>query len=111
MNYIELTINGVDYKLTLNMANMIALEKKLGTNPLNKLIELQQNKMPDFDFLTTILYYSFKKYQTKISVNEVYDIVDLYLAEGNDIGALIQLIMSVFEVSGYFRQPEAKEEE
>ena len=40
MNYEILNINDKEYKLTLNMANMIQLEKKIGENPLNKLMEI-----------------------------------------------------------------------
>ena len=44
-----------------------------------------------------------REYQAK--VNEVYDIVDDYLAEEeNDLTSLITLVMKIFEVSGYFRQ-------
>ena len=106
MNYEIVNINDKEYKLTLNMANMIQLEKKIGENPLNKLMEMQDDKMPDFEFICTILLYSMKKYQPKIKEMEVYDLIDEYLAdEGNDIGSLIQLAFKVFEVSGYFRQP------
>ena len=106
MNYEIVNINDKEYKLTLNMANMIQLEKKIGENPLNKLMEIQDDNMPDFEFICTILLYSMKKYQPKIKEMEVYDLIDEYLAdEGNDIGSLIQLAFKVFEVSGYFRQP------
>ena len=106
MNYEIVNINDKAYKLTLNMANMIQLEKKIGENPLNKLMEIQDDNMPDFEFICTILLYSMKKYQPKIKEMEVYDLIDEYLAdEGNDIGSLIQLAFKVFEVSGYFRQP------
>lgn len=104
MNYVELTINGVDYKLTLNMANMVALEKALGENPLNVLMSMQENKLPQFDIITTILLYSMKKYQPKTNQNDVYNLIDNYLEEGNDIGALIKLVVAVFEKAGYFRQ-------
>ena len=105
MNYIEMNINEKEYKLTLNMRNMILLEKQLGENPLNKLIEMGNSQMPEFDFITTIMFYAMKKYQPKIKLDEVYDIVDDYLAEEeNDLTSLITLVMKIFEVSGYFRQ-------
>lgn len=104
MNYVEMNINEKEYKLTLNMRNMILLEKQLGENPLNKLIEMG-NKMPDFDFLITVMFYAMKKYQPKLKLDDVYDIVDDYLAEEeNDLTSLITIIMQIFEVSGYFRQ-------
>ena len=104
--YEIITINDKEIKLVLNMRNTIELEKCLGENPLNKLIEMSNGeKMPNFEFLATVFMYAMRKHQPKTDFNKACDVLDEYLAEeDNDLTTLIQLIMRIFEISGFFRQ-------
>ena len=106
MMYEIINVNNKEYKLVLNMRSTIELEKALGENPLNKLIEMSNGeKMPSFEFIATVFMYSLRKYQPKVDINKAYDILDEYLAEEeNDLTTLLQLLMRIFEVSGFFRQ-------
>ena len=92
------------------MRGTIELERALGENPLNKLIEMSNgDKMPSFEFLATVFMYALKKYQPKTDINKTSDLLDEYLAmEENDLTTLMQLMMKIFETSGFFRQAKAK---
>lgn len=114
MLYETIEINNKEYKLCLPMRHTIQLEKKIGTNPLNKLMEMSNsdgdNKLPDFEFITYVFHYSLQKYQSNISLEDTFDLVDKYLEE-NDMAQLIQTVMKIFEVSGFFKIPETATEE
>ena len=105
MMYEVIIINDKEIKLCLPMRQTVELEKALGENPLNKLIEMSDGtKMPSFEFLATVFRYAMLKYQPKTDINKAYDIMDEYLEqEENDLTTLLTLIMKIFEVSGFFR--------
>ena len=113
MLYETIEINNKEYKLCLPMRHTIQLEKKIGTNPLNKLMEMSNNdgdnKLPDFEFITYVFHYSLQKYQANIDLDTTCDLIDKYLEE-HDMAQLIQTVMKIFEVSGFFKIPTATEE-
>lgn len=112
MLYETIEISNKEYKLCLPMRHTIQLEKKLKTNPLNKLMEMSsgENKLPDFEFIAYVLHYALQRYQANIDLDTTYDLIDLYLEE-NDMAQLIEVVVKVFEVSGFFKIPETATEE
>lgn len=111
MLYETIEISNKEYKLCLPMRHTIQLEKKLKTNPLNKLMEMSagENKLPDFEFIAYVFYYALQRYQANIDLDVAYDLIDLYLEE-NNMAKLIEVVVKVFEVSGFFKIPTATEE-
>lgn len=112
MLYETIEISNKEYKLCLPMRHTIQLEKKLKTNPLNKLMEMSsgENKLPDFEFIAYVFHYALQRYQANIDLDTACDLIDLYLEE-NDIAQLIEVVVKVFEVSGFFKIPEKTEAE
>lgn len=112
MMYELVIVNEKEYKLCLPMMQIIELEKKLGENPLNKLMAMSDgNKLPEMDFILDVIHYSLKKYQPKTDRNEAGNFIDEYFAEKeNDLTTLIELIFAIFNKSGFFKmnQVEAK---
>ena len=105
MMYELVIIKEKEYKLCLPMMQMIELEKKLGENPLNKLMAMADgNKLPEMDFILDVIHYSLKKYQPKTDRNEAGNFIDEYFAEEeNDLTTLIELIFAIFNKSGFFK--------
>lgn len=105
-----LNIGDKEYQAKLTTLNLVALEKDLGTNPINVLIGMAQNganQLPSVEFIAKVLMYSLKKYQPKINLNSTYEIIDDYLEdEEHDLTTLIELVMTIFTESGLFRRPE-----
>lgn len=112
MMYELVVIKEKEYKLCLPMMQIIELEKKLGDNPLNKLMAMSDgNKLPEMDFVLDVIHYSLKKYQPKIDKSEACNFIDNYLEEEeNDLTTLIQLMFNIFNKSGFFKINQAEVE-
>lgn len=103
MNYTILTIGDKDYKLKMTARTMCELEKKLGKNPIDILIETSQNKLPKTNDLVLILHYALLPYNHNIKIDDVYDIFDDYIAEGHIYMDFIGVVIEVFKVSGIIK--------
>jgi len=102
-NYKSLFVQNRELKLRIDTKNSIALEKRLGTNPLNVLIEAQDGKIPSFEALLLIFHAALQKYQHGITIEKVYDIYDAFVEEGHDMTDFMELMIQVLGVSGYMK--------
>ena len=99
MMYVDFEAGNKTYKLRLNTRNIIALEKQLGTNPL-LVFGINGDKFPTVTEMVNILYCSLIQYNHGITINDVFDIFDDYLADGHSATDFIQVIVDIFKVSG-----------
>ncbi len=111
MMYEIVTIKEKEYKLCLPMQHLIELEKKIGQNPLNKLMEMSQgNNLPEMEFIADVIHYSLKKFQPKININGAYEFIDEYFEEeDNDLVSLMELMMGIFNKSGFLKMNKVAE--
>lgn len=104
MLYYTLTVKDTDYKLRLNAKACIDLEKKLGENPVNTIINIANNlsnqTLPNLDPILTIFHACMTQYNHSVSMNDMYAIYDNYVDEGHNMYELISVIIEVFKVSG-----------
>lgn len=107
MLYTELKIGDKELKLRLSTRDIVALEKALGGNPLDKLIAVSENKLPEISFIVTVIHQSLQKYQKGYTLDKTYDLIDEYVDEGGTLLDLIQIITEIFKVSGFFKMEEA----
>lgn len=98
MNYVEFEAGNKAYKLRLNTRNIIALEKKLGGNPLS--IFGNGDKLPTVEELVAVLWASLQQYNHGITMNDSYDIFDAYLDDGHIMTDFFNVIIEVYKVSG-----------
>lgn len=108
MNLSQITIDGREFEGRLSTKDMVALEKVLGTNPLNVLMQLEGGALPQIGVLVIILQHSFKENGKKLSIDKWYDLYDLMLAEGENIATVLEKIIEVFQVSGLIPEVEAE---
>lgn len=101
MNYIEFTAGNKEYKLRLNTRNVIALEKRLGVNPLA--IFGDGDTIPTITTMVAVLHASLVQYQHGITFENAYDIFDDYLADGNAMTDFIPVILEIYKVSGLIK--------
>lgn len=111
MNYKSILVQGRELKLKIDTRNSIALEKRLGTNPLNVLMKAQNGEIPSFEALLCIFHAALQKYQHGISMEKVFEIYDAYVDEGHDMTEFMEIIMGVLSVSGYMRMDDVKVKE
>jgi len=100
MLYTEITIGGNDYKLRLDARNCVAVEKKIGKNPLAILFAMNNGELPKVGEVIAILQGSLQKYHKDINEEKTFDLYEQMLAEGKDYTSIIGLITEVFQCSG-----------
>jgi hypothetical protein len=98
MMYVDFAANGNEYKLRLNTRDIVALEKKLGCNPMA--IFGSGNTIPTITTMVTVLHAAMQQYQHSISMDKAYDIFDEWLADGHAMTDFIQVIVDIYKVSG-----------
>lgn len=100
MNYYTLTVKDNDYRLVLTTRYAAELEKKLGCNPINLLIEATENRLPKIGDMALVLWASAQRYQHNFKLEEAYDLFDEYLEE-HELTDFLNVIVNIFEVSGF----------
>ena len=113
MNFVPLTIGDKEYKLRLDIKNTQALEKIVGTNPVNVLMDVANRNMPSASFTVACLHASMQKFQTGMTMQKVNDLLDEAIDQGMALTDFMEPIMEVFQVSGLIpkdKQEEPKEE-
>ena len=112
MLYTTLVISGKEYKLRLNAKSCVALEKRIGSNPLNIFMGVANDVLPSLEVLLICLHQSLTEYQHGITMDDVYDIYDKYCTEENgSMITLIQVLLDVFKNAGFLPKDEEGESE
>lgn len=99
--YEILTINGEEFKLRLTTRTSIQLEKALGRNPLDILMEIDSGKVPTMLDMVVILHAMLQSLHHGYNMDKVMDLMDAYIAEGHGSLDLLPTFVKVFENSGY----------
>lgn len=98
MLYTDFTAGNKDYKLRLNTRNIVALEKRLGCNPLA--IFGNGDTVPTVTTMVTILHAALQQYHHGISENDAYDIFDAWLEDGHSTIDFVVTILEIYKSSG-----------
>lgn len=107
MLYYEFPVGERTYKLVLNTRNTISLEKKLGMNPIS--IFGNGDRIPTFGEMIAVLHASLQKYEHGLNDNDVYEIFDKWLADGNTMIDFVPVIVEIYKASGIIREDEGNE--
>lgn len=100
MNFVPLTIGEKEFKLRLDLKNTQALEKVVGTNPVNVLLGVAEGKMPSASFTAACLHASMQKFHNGMTMTKVNDLLDEAIDQGMSITDFMEPLMDVFQVSG-----------
>ena len=98
MMYVDFEAGNKAYKLRLNTRNVIALEKKLGCNPIS--IFDNGDTLPTVTTMVDIFHAALQQYHHGISVNDAFDIFDAWLEEGHATTDFVNIILEIYKVSG-----------
>lgn len=110
MLYTELKLGSEEFKLRLGARDIVNLEKKLGANPLDMFMQIEQGKLPKLEAVLLVIQYSMSKYHNGMTLDKVYDLYDEYTAEGNTFMDLIPSLIEIFKVSGFFKNEVTSED-
>lgn len=101
MNYAIITIGGTEYKLCLTTRGCVQLEKVLGYNPLQIIIDTDAGKLPKLSDMAIMLNVMLNQYNHGISLDKVYDLLDAYMSEGHQVFELVSIFVEVFQAAGF----------
>ena len=107
MNYTELQIGNDVYKLRLGIRDTVALEKRLGCNPMG--IFGNGEQLPGITQMVDILWASMQKYQANVNIDKAYDIFEEYLEDGHVMTDFVPVILDIYRCSGIIRDPKRGE--
>lgn len=110
MLYTEITINGETYKLRLNTRTSIQLEKSLGYNPLNLLMQMEDGTMPKLSDVIIVLQAMLQYFHHGFTIDKTMDLFDDYVAEGKSMFDLLPIFIEVFKQSGYISDTPTEED-
>lgn len=102
MRYTEFKVGDNEYKLRLGATEIRNLEKEIGGNALS--IVGADGNLPTLTGLLLGLHRALKKFHSGIKLSDVDDIYDEYVDDGGSFEDLIDVILEVFEVSGFFSE-------
>lgn len=108
MNFVPLTIGDKEYKLRLDTKNTQALEKIVGTNPVNVLMGVAEGKIPTVSFTAACLHASLQKFHTGMTMQKVNELMDEAVDQGMSHTDFMEPLTEVFKVSGLI--PKDKED-
>ncbi|OMF54820.1 hypothetical protein BK138_16090 [Paenibacillus rhizosphaerae] len=104
MLYATLTVGSQEYKLRLSAKVAVDVERKLGGKSLLSLFgEGNLNDLPGVEPLIAVLHGSLQAYEHGITLDKAYEIYDQYIEDGGSYVGLIQVLIEVLKVSGFFK--------
>lgn len=98
MMYVDFSAGGKDYKLRLDTRNTIALEKRLGCNPIA--VFGDGETIPTVGSMVAILHASLQPLNHGISLDDAFGIFDKWLEDGNSAIEFVNIILEIYKVSG-----------
>lgn len=103
MKYTTLNFGGEEFKLRITAAAAIDLEKKLGgRNPLDILAAVESGNLPSISSVLLILHAAVQKFHHGFKFDDIVNLYDKYVEEGNAYTDLLPALIEVFKVSGFF---------
>lgn len=103
MKHHVITMGGQELKCRLNTQNIINLEKKFGGKSVLKI--LMDEQIPGMDMVLSTLHASLQALEHGYTMQDVYDLYDDYVEEGKTYTDIIPELLTVLEVSGFFKRP------
>lgn len=108
MLYTTLQVGDKEFKLRMTAAAIVELEKKLGGNPLDILVGIESGQLPPLSSVLQILHAAMQKFHHNIKFQDVLELYDEYVESGKTYTDLLPVLLEVFEVSGFFKKPQAE---
>ena len=97
-----------EYQCRLNVKALVNLEKRLGKNPVSVFMGIKKDELPKMEDMLIIFHESLQPMNHGITMDEVYDIYDNYIEEGNTYIDFISVILDIFKSSGILKEEAPK---
>ena len=107
MMFYEFNAGGNVYKLSIPTRNLVSLEKSLGCNPMGIFAE---DSIPKLSDMLTVIFDAMQRFQHGVKMDDVYDIYDAFLEDGNTMTDLIPVIIEVYKASNIIKPDQVEED-
>jgi hypothetical protein len=108
--YFDFEAGNKAYKLRLTTRAIMALESKIGCNPM--MVFGNGSRIPTITEMIHILHNSLTQFNHNITLNDAMKIFDEWLDDGHTPTDFIAVIVSIYKASGIIpNEPEATEDE
>lgn len=112
MMYVEFNAGEKEYKLKLSVGSIMALEKKIGTNPVAIFgLDEENPVIPTVTTMVTVLWASLQDLHHGVTMTDAQEIFGAWLNDGHIPTDFIKVITDVFKVSGIFKQGKQSDDE
>ena len=105
--YTEFTAGDRTYKLRLTTKGTESLEKTLGYNPLQMFMGIDNDVLPKFSDMITVLHQMLQPYEHGITRNDALEIYDEFIEDGHTMWDLIPVLIEAFQGAGFLPKEEA----
>lgn len=105
--YTEFTAGGRSYKLRLTTQGTISLEKKLGYNPLQMFMGIDNDVLPKLSDMITVFHQMLQAYTHGITFEEACDIYDQFIGDGHTVWDFVPVLIDAFIESGFLPKDES----
>ena len=109
MNYITIKLGGKEFKARLTTREAIKCEERLGKNPINVLTDCLDNQLPKIKDMMVIVHQSVIALQHNVKIDELYDLFQEDLDNGEDISKLVIIVTDILKASGLIKYDEPNE--
>lgn len=96
--YFDFEAGNKAYKLRLTTKGVMALESKIGCNPM--MVFGNGNRIPTITEMVHILHNSLEHFQHGITLNNAMNIFDTWLEDGHTPTDFISVIVGIYKASG-----------
>ena len=108
MLYKEFEVGDKALKLRLTSRAVVELEKKLGCNPVDVFMRINEGNLPKQSDVVMVLHAALQALEHGYTEAAAHALYDEYVDEGHNLFDLVPVIMDTFKVSGLL--PDAGEE-
>ncbi len=95
-----------EYKLRITGASIVEMEKKMGKNPLNAMLDAVNGVLPMMTDMFTILWGALLPFNANIKYDDICDIYTQYVDGGGTLDDFLKILVKVFEDSGFIKVSE-----
>ena len=106
--YTEFEAGGRTYKLRLTTQGIITLENKLGCNPLQMFMGIDEDILPKVSDMMLVLHQMLQPFEHGLKMEHVYEIYDSFIRDGHTMWDLVPIIIEVFQEAGFLPKEEAE---
>lgn len=108
--YTELEAGGRTYKLRLTTQGAVKIEQKIGYNPLQMFMGIDEDVLPKVGDMIAVLHQMLQSLDHGITISDAYDIFDAFIADGHTMWDIVPVLLACFKAAGFLPK-EADEDE